>query len=524
MAISASAISKRADGSIVTQKFSDINPDAADSAVAKVVATIAGLSQNTLTGIQKTVTSNVPLLEQNITLSGTAAADSIVVNEVDAYIGGVAQNVPGIVKEIRAGNGNDVINNSVAGVIIYGEAGNDKITNTGNLVTIYGGAGNDTITNTGDSVKIYGGDGTDSIINSGDYVSIYGEAANDTINNSGNGVYIHGNAGPNYLYNSGDNVTLESNSTLDKFYNTNTGEKGVLFKQTFAPSSNNATITYNGFCPYKDEIWVSHSVASANMFYYARYNQDSLLVSGSSSTIKFLFTLTEPVDPVRGFTIFYGSNKDSVQPSSFTYDNYAEGAVTLTNDDFRRNYFHNPVTLTATADNCYHNFSSIPADSSGSVIYIYADNNTVYGGQTNDTLICTGNSLTASLNYGDNVFSLGADAANCTVWSSRNGDDILYSNNMPAVFAYQGSQATGNDTIENFKLGSNQDSVYIKDTTTSVSATVTETGTDFLLSHRNAQSHFFLNEITQGAVTILYGTTRKTFNIGVTGVQSRAYG
>ena len=214
MANSVNYTAKRLDGSEVVKNISNVNPAAADSDVAVFVATLANLSDNTLTGIEKVENEDV-----------------VIVPDTEIYAEShAAKIINSKFEKIYTGSYDDTIQNSLDAVTISAGDGANSINNSGAYVSIAGGAGADTILNTGNNVTINTNTPSDTkvatndlIINSGDSVSIYG--AGVTVNNSGNNVSIHSNCydtlNTRDFISSGDNCVIRFCSNT---YVKNTGQ------------------------------------------------------------------------------------------------------------------------------------------------------------------------------------------------------------------------------------------------------------------------------------------------------------
>mgnify|MGYP002856931218 CR=1 FL=1 len=201
MANSVNYTVKRLDGSEVVKNISNVNPAAADSDVAVFVATLANLSDNTLTAIEKVENEDVVIVPDTEIYAESHAAKIINSNFEKIYTGSYDDTIQNSLNAvtISAGDGNDSINNSGANVSILSGKGADTVVNTGNNVTIR--------TNTPTDTKVAT---NDLIINSGDNVSIYGTGV--TVNNSGNNVSMTSNYSDtlntrDYI-NSGDNCVI----------------------------------------------------------------------------------------------------------------------------------------------------------------------------------------------------------------------------------------------------------------------------------------------------------------------------
>ena len=108
----------------------------------------------------------------SVTIHGTAAADTIVINpaatagQIEAFVNGVSQGTFTTGKVVvRAGDGNDdvQVSGSVgASAWLYGEAGNDSLHGGQGRDDLRGGAGNDSLVGGPGNDVCDGGDGLDS--------------------------------------------------------------------------------------------------------------------------------------------------------------------------------------------------------------------------------------------------------------------------------------------------------------------------------------------------------------------------
>ncbi len=206
MANSINYTTRKANGAEVTKNISNVNPLAADSDVAVFVAHVAGLSDNTLTAIEKVETDDVVIVPDNVIYAESRAV-SIINSDFE---------------QIHTGEYNDVVRNSLDAVTIVTGAGDDTIENIGDSVSIACGNGHDSILNTGDSVTIsakgtFNYSGAKTITNSGASCSII---VNDSCTDydSDTKIYTYSS-----VSNSGNNVSIQSSNFYTPFC-TNTGD------------------------------------------------------------------------------------------------------------------------------------------------------------------------------------------------------------------------------------------------------------------------------------------------------------
>jgi len=82
---------------------------------------------------------------------------------------------------IHGTNGNDTINGTGDGDLIYARAGNDNVRAHGGNDVVYAGAGNDVVRGGPDNDVIYGGDGNDVLWPGGGADVQYGGPGNDVL-------------------------------------------------------------------------------------------------------------------------------------------------------------------------------------------------------------------------------------------------------------------------------------------------------------------------------------------------------
>lgn len=371
--------STRADSTTATTNISDINPEVADSDAALFAASVASLSENTLTNIQKIETTEIKQA------TGNSSVPMFKINQTAGA---------SIFTRRYAG---DYVSNSGDGVFIggdYNEQGHpDTIENSGDYCTIAPFRSN--ATNSGDNVFIKGQ--YDTINNSGDNVTVSVTGA--TITNSGDNVYLMRNF--DYLNNTGNrvkntvngaaNATLKntgyectlkcgSNSTVD-----NTGVACSIFAGATSTIDNASTATD---CTITGTPTVTANNHADNCKLYFSYyptisndgNSCHITLAGYPSSIKNY-----------GTDCTIASSRNSV-----TVDSYAKNCVISVYSGSSH-----LVTNYATASDC-----TIFSNSSN--VNNYAPNCSI-GNQSTSTLT----------NYG----------GNCTIFSNAKGTLTNYANN-----------------------------------------------------------------------------------------------
>ncbi len=136
--------------------------------------------------------------------------------------------------EIFGQNDKDTIRNAGKAVSISGGKGNDYVFNGevvisdgessatktgGNLAHIFLDAGKDTVENIAESISAEGGAGNDQFINNGDFSTLVGDAGKDSFTNYGDEVTISGGAGSDFIYTSGNKVSLTGGAGKDTIQN-----------------------------------------------------------------------------------------------------------------------------------------------------------------------------------------------------------------------------------------------------------------------------------------------------------------
>ena len=212
---------------------------------------------------------------------------------------------------IQALEGNNYIHNTGANVLINGGTGNDSVENYGNSLSINGGAGADSIYNVhGSNVSISGGDDNDSIRNGGNNVKIEGGAGDDSItnNNSSSNVTIDAGAGNDKISNSGSNVTIEAGAGNDSI--NNQGASVTVDGGDGADTINNygANVTINGGAE-ADEIVNS----GENVTIDAGDGNDYINNSGSNVMINGGEGQEHIINYSSGVTIAAGNDNDSIK-------------------------------------------------------------------------------------------------------------------------------------------------------------------------------------------------------------------
>ena len=103
---------------------------------------------------------------------------------------------------VDAGNGNDTVNGSSYGDLIYGGNGSDTLNGNGGDDVLYGGNGRDFLYGGAGSDKLYGDAGNDELYGGGGNDELYGGAGNDRLFGGGGRDILDGGAG-NDIYTGG---------------------------------------------------------------------------------------------------------------------------------------------------------------------------------------------------------------------------------------------------------------------------------------------------------------------------------
>ena len=177
--------SLRAENEISNLKISDINPAAADSDLTVFAGAVAGLSNNTLTGIEKVIVTEIPLAPKNVSVESSENA---------LFMAGT--------------NENDTLINYGDFVTIDAQGGSDFISNTGVFSSINAGADSDSVISSGAGATIVSGDGDNYIENYGSDTSVVLGAGDDTVISIAPNVTIDAGAGNNFIDSEGDGVSI----------------------------------------------------------------------------------------------------------------------------------------------------------------------------------------------------------------------------------------------------------------------------------------------------------------------------
>lgn len=117
---------------------------------------------------------------------------------------------------IKAGNGNDRVTVSVAGVDkIYGEAGDDVMDSGVSDDVIYGGVGHDTLSGGDGDDSIFGDDDNDTIYGDGGIDRLYGGNGADTLYGGIGNDIMEGNAGDDVINGEDGNDTIYGGDGID---------------------------------------------------------------------------------------------------------------------------------------------------------------------------------------------------------------------------------------------------------------------------------------------------------------------
>ena len=323
------------------------------------------------------------------TISGTTAADTIIVTESDVTV--------------NAGAGNDII--TVAGGsrnVIHGDAGNDRITvesGAGADNTLYGDAGNDVINAKAgkNSVTIYGGDGADTL---------YGGSAADA---------LYGGAGNDKLYGQSGDDTLTGGAGNDTFVH--------------YASYGNDTIT--DYVAGEDVINIaSGSISKTELLNNGK--DVKYTISSGSVTVKNVSGKAVSLVDSRGS--YTASKTAIVLGSDFTGEMDA-GAYLATLTTINGQAATSNVTLKGNA-----NANTVTGGSGKDNLYGNDGNDKLYGGDEKDTLYGqNGDDVLYGQNGNDKLYGgNGEDAL-----YGQNGDDLLYGQNGDDVLV----GGSGNDTL-----------------------------------------------------------------------------
>ena len=321
-------------------------------------------------------------------------------------------------------------------IVRYGTQGDDNIEGTAEQEAVFGQAGNDTIyTRQGDDL-VYGGDGDDYIDTCEDNDKIYGENGNDTIVTGWGNDTVYGGDGNDSIHNTGDRDYLDGgdgNDTLIGYWaggDTFIGGKG---NDDITASSTNDTFIFN--------------LGDGN---------DTILDSQGTDTIKFGEGITAEntiftgLDQDNAMIITFTNSDDSILIKNATvapenrieYYEFADGTV-LTIDDVL-----SKVTTHGTSENDVL-IDSLLAEK----LYGYAghdsitvrNNDTVYGGDGNDSLISHGSNNVLVGEQGNDYLE-GAVWNDTYVFNLGDGNDTILDNNGTDTLKF-GEGITAENTI-----------------------------------------------------------------------------
>ena len=343
---------------------------------------------------------------------------------------------------IQALGGNDTVENNSANVTIDAGGGDDSITNWASNVTIDGGTGDDEIYNwTGATVSISGGDGNEFIRSGASGVTINGDADNDTINNlnasnvsmaggtgddsilnnHGNSVTISGSTGADFLNNyGGSNVTIDGGADNDKLLNSGenvsmNGGDGNDEVMIFDGSKNvtmigglgNDTISINGI----SNILIEYNVGDGNDTVLGFNLTSTLQISGSTYYTQ-----------ISGNDIIVTVGDGSIQGSILLKDAASLSIASISGE------YYNSLLITGTegADNITNRQvgATINALGGNDNINSYGANSIVDAGAGND-YVYNNNSSNVSVSGGDGDDTLETNFSSNVTVDGGAGDDYL---------------------------------------------------------------------------------------------------
>jgi Ca2+-binding RTX toxin-like protein len=160
----------------------------------------------------------------NLTILGTAANDTVVVNQIGAlvqvsmtHLGHTHTQIfnAAAVQQItfRGYAGDDYFaNNTNIRSTAYGDAGNDTLIGGGNVDVLFGGIGNDRLFGRGGNDVMYGQDGEDLM---------YGGIGNDSMFGQNGHDRMYGEAGLDYLRGGEGNDLLDGGADADRLFGEN---------------------------------------------------------------------------------------------------------------------------------------------------------------------------------------------------------------------------------------------------------------------------------------------------------------
>ncbi len=307
--------------------------------------------------------------------------------------------------------------------IMYGYAGDDSLTGGNVTDTLYGGDGNDSLSGNAGDDTISGEAGNDTMFGDAGNDTLNGGIGNDTIRGGAGNDTVNGGDGADTLYGEDGNDVMNGglgNDTIDGGYGNDTF--------TFDASFGQDTLSMSDFSAGKVDTVVFSSYASSDVASVER-NVNNLVITFANSTDK----LTLP----NAFTYA----QTYYRPDAWKF---ADG-VTWTDADLKSHVGNTYGTAAADYLTGY--------DGATNIMYGYAGDDSLTGGNVTDTLYGGDGNDSLSGNAGDDTIS--GEAGNDTMFGDA-GNDTL--NGGIGNDTIRGG--AGNDTVNG---GDGADTLYGED-------------------------------------------------------------
>ena len=498
MANTVNMISTGTGGKVITQTITDVNPNATDSDISQFIVSLASLSDNTLTGIQKTVKNKIYTGD---TVDGTDEGETITCAQYGDTI------------DAKGGNDYISIAGAISNVISLG-TGNNYVYIRANSTknTIYGGSGVDTYYAQPSNIQPQGGVNyivgfdsdndilyfnssyysvTDSVQGNDTFINIsYNESLNTAvvlkdissgtlkaqvstgnfsnalyeigtgfkgldISNSENGVNIYGSYFDDIISNSGDNVSIYpytgndsiSNSGSNVYISSGDGNDSISLEN----SSSNCTI---------------HAQTGDNIIYgnggshlYTHYRGGNETIFGWSDNDSLEFVNVMPTGSIQ------------------TADGYSISAYDSTTAILNGNFSNPPIliipepeTLTTTAS-----YETLII-ASGSEVSVRREGSEVWTVATPKVLGNTSVPNIINAGSGNDTLNVLPTAQNVSIYGGRLHDLISITGHGESGNYYVYDYGDGHDTIYGWDCA--KDTLCISDSTYEVS--MSSDGNDFI--------------------------------------------
>lgn len=458
-------------------------------------------------------TGQITFLSQNFTIKGQLDKQHNVVLKANyqTFIGGDLADTVTIKAEVctvKAGGGNDTINNQFSNSIIFAEDGDDTIVSTGYSSNyINGGNGNDNIS-AGSHTTVIGGEGDDNITLKETAISsqIIGGSGNNTIFYSKdfdeNNILVSDFDNDNSSY-----ITLNANGTREIEIN---GKKYSVynrqgFENTLSYSYNAATgeIYFGGFyltITADANTAQNVKIQGSYLYFYGSNLDDTISTYGHRCQIHG----NDGDDTINAYGndnyIYSEGGNDNITNKDTSADIYmGDGDDIVTNsvngtsiriygEAGNDTYYINSLCQTSdeSGNNIYHintNNANITAGMDGDTFYVNGNNNTIKGAGGDDYVINNGSNNTVDGGTGNNYYIDNGTGNSYT-------NVIKDPNSGAIVFSYVGEVIT--KTINGREYSFTNNGIANNTLNYSVNAntdTVTFDGSDLQIKGLENQSH-----------------------------------